>query len=296
MPFKPYKVERVREGDWSKKFLTLDDCSTVIDESAKIYAPDGTLAAVLLRDGVSQENLKRAWFHLKNFWPSTNNRQTASGISKFRVKKDGSVSKTNIGETVNSGVLGFYDRYPRIPYCRKCSWNQQHPQEFADLFGLFKEVSERFREVWPEKWQIQADFAARTHPDFVMPGTAFTTVTVNKNYRTACHRDPNNLENSISTMLVIHDGKLSGGELVLPEYDLALRFRTGDLVWFENTKMQHGNAPIVRYRDSAQRCSMVFYYRAKMVECGSHLEELERAKNRKLGDPMYARPEEEGAP
>lgn len=275
---KKLQVEAKKAGDWSKKFLTLDDCSTVVDESCEIFGPDGKRAALLLRGGVSQENIAKAWHHLRTYNPSTSNRGTASGVSKLRVRQDGSVSKTDIGETVNSGVIGFYDRYPRIPFCRKCAWNQQHPEAFETMIPLFQECSEAFKKYWPEKFQLQADVAQKTHKDFVIPGTAFTTVTVNKNYRTACHVDPRNLEESIATMLVLHDGRLDGGELILPEFDLGLRFRSGDLAWFLNTNLWHGNAPIVRYGTKSQRCSLVMYFRKGMVNCGSHEEELARAK------------------
>ncbi len=280
------RIEKLREGDWDKKFLSLADVSEVIDEPIKIIGPDGNTEVMLVRPGVSDENLRKAWYYLRGYNPSTSNRGTASGVSKLRKRKDGSISKTNIGETVNSGVLGFYDRYPRIPYCRKCAWNQQNPEKFAAMLPLLQEVSEKFYQLWPEKWLIQSEVIKKTHQDFVIPGTVFTTITVNKNYRTAAHRDPRNLKDSISTMLVIHDGKVDGGELILPELDVALRFRNGDLVWFENQKRIHGNAPVTRYGNKSQRCSLVFYYREKMLECGSHAEELERAKNRKMGEGL----------
>lgn len=272
-------VSKTYADDYAKRWMNLEDVTTVVDESCRVLGPDGQTKAVLLRGAISQESIAKAWFHLKKYNPSTNNRGTASGESKTRIRKDGSVSKTRIGEPVNSGVIGFYDRYPRIPFCRKCAWNQQNPEKFETMIPLFQEVDKAFQEVWPEKWQIQADVRDKTHPDFVIPGTAFTTVTVNKNYRTACHLDAKNLEGSISTMLVIHDGRVEGGELILPEYDLALRFRSGDLVWFENTKMWHGNAPIKLFGEKAQRCSLVFYFRNGMQYCGSHEQELERAKS-----------------
>lgn len=52
--------------------------------------------------------------------------------------------------------------------------------------------------------------------------------------------------------------------------------------------MWHGNAPILRFGNKAQRCSLVFYYRNGMVQCGSHEEELERAKiyGSKIGENL----------
>lgn len=222
MNFLDVKVEALKVGDWSKKFLEVSHVSRVVDQSCRLYGPDGKLQAVLLRDGVSMENMRRAWKHLRDYWPVTNNRGTSSGSGrKYRLKKDGTVSNTSFTESANSGVIGFYDRYPRIPFCRKCSYNQKEPDAFREMLPLFREVSKRFGEVWPEKFRGQAAVVEQTHPDFVIPGTIFTTVTVNKNYRTAAHLDPKNLEGSISTMLVMHEGRVEGGELVLPEYDVA---------------------------------------------------------------------------
>lgn len=273
------KADKILVGEWEKKFLTLDDCKTVLDESFELIGQDGARKAMLVRGAISQENIATTWFHLKDYWPATTNRGTASGVSKIRVKADGTNSKTRVGEEVNSGVIGFYDRYPRIPFCRKCAWNQQYPEKFDTMIPLFQEVDAAFKKYWPEKYHVQAAVAEKTHKDFMIPGTTFTTVTVNKNYRTACHRDAQNLEGSISTMLVIHDGKIEGGELILPEYEVGVRFRSGDLIWFENTKLLHANAPIKLLRGSAQRCSMVFYFRDGMIHCGSHEDELKRAKS-----------------
>lgn len=279
MKFTEIQIPAKKAGDWSMQFLSLNSVSRVIDESCRIYGPDGKLAAVLMRDAVPEEDIRRAWYHLRNYNPTSTNRGTASGKSSKLVLKTGKISNTVVGDPVNSGVVGFYDRYPRIPFCRKCAWNQQNPQAFADLIPLTQKVSGAFKEAWYEKWELQKDTAEKTHQDFVIPETVFTTITVNKNYRTAAHKDAKNLEGSIATMMVIHDGNIKGGELILPEFDLAFRFKSGDLVWFNNPELFHGNAPIIRLGEKAQRCSLVFYFRRGMVNCGSHLEELERAKS-----------------
>lgn len=280
MKFSEIQIPAKKAGDWSKQFLHLSSVSRIVDESCRIYGPDGKLAAVLMRDAIPEDDIRKAWFHLKNYNPSTGNRGTASGVSgRKRVKGDGTVSRTMILETVNSGIIGYFDRYPRTPYCRKCAWNQDNPAAFADLIPLAQNVSQAFKSAWEEKWSLQNEISVKTHPDFVIPKTVFTTITVNKNYRTAAHKDPRNLEDSIATMLVIHDGPVKGGELILPEFDLAFRFKSGDLVWFDNPNLFHGNAPIIRLGEKAQRCSLVFYFRQGMVNCGSHAEELARAKS-----------------
>lgn len=280
-------IEARRDGDWKKKFLGEDHYTEVVNESCEVIGPAGDRRFLLLKGALSQEKLNLAYSQIRDWKPVSDNRGNSTGSERYqRVRKDGSISKTNEADPANSGILGFYDRYPRFPFCRKCAWNQQNPSKFDLMNPLFAEVSEIFRTNWAEKWAIQAEQVSKTHPDFVIPNTVYTTVTYNRNYRTACHLDPKNLKGSVSSMAVIHDGPLRGGELILPEYGLAFQLGTGDLVFFDGTQEWHGNGPIYQLSKNATRVSLVFYYREKMIDCGSHAEELERAKNRKLGERL----------
>ncbi len=37
------------------------------------------------------------------------------------------ISGTTYATVVNSGIAGFFDRYPRIPYGRMCAYNWKNP-------------------------------------------------------------------------------------------------------------------------------------------------------------------------
>ena len=57
-------------------------------------------------------------------------------------KRNGLLTNTQYANQVNSGVIGFYDRYPRIPYCRQTSFNAKQASQFRRALPLIKSVNE----------------------------------------------------------------------------------------------------------------------------------------------------------
>lgn len=269
---------------------TDDDYDQVIAESAKVLRPDGKPLFVLLKKAMAVPEIAPAWSALRSFNNKSENRGTSTGVKQIRVKKkDGTISRThrvNPKDAVISGVIGFYDRYPRIPYCRKCAWNMETPGKFQRCLPLFQQINGIHKKFCPEEYAAQKLFVDKTHPDFVIPGTVYSTVTVNKNYRTAYHLDGKNQAGGFSGMLLIRDGSIKGGLVVFPEYRTAVEMDTGDLIFFNGQSEWHGNTAIVPLTKKAQRCTLVFYFRSGMVDCLSAREELERAKRRKIGEKL----------
>lgn len=287
---KVIKLEKRYPGDYKGKMLDESYYDQLITESCTVVGPDGEFVAAFVKKACPTPLVAQAWKQLRDWHPKTENRGTATGVAMVnRVKQDGTVSKTRRvpkGMEVESGVVGFLDRYPRIPFCRPCSFNTQHPEAYQALIPLAQHVSKLHEELDPVGWAFQKEHCDRTHPAFVVPETIYTTMTVNKNFRTAAHLDAKNLEDGTGSMILIREGKFEGGYLVFPEWRIAVAMDTGDLVIFRNMKDFHGNTKIVGLSEEFQRCTIVFYFRDGMVHCGSPEEELEIAKNRKEGDSM----------
>jgi hypothetical protein len=121
---------------------------------------------------------------------------------------------------------------------------------------------------------------------FLVPGTPFTTVTVNKTFRTAAHYDAGDLTSGLSNLLTLSNtGNYSGAYLVAPEYRVAVNVRPGDLLLINNHEVMHGNTPIVCHDEESERISLVVYFREKMLELGSKAYEDTRydfVENRRL--------------
>lgn len=202
-----------------------------------------------------------------------------AGKGRYKpIKKDGTVSKTNIANEVNSGIIGYYDRYPRTPYCRLTAFNQNHFKDWKEVYPIIKFVDNQFAQLVPDKYKLQRAEADATSQDFVIPNTAFTTVTVNQNWQTAVHKDAGDLEQGFGNLVALRRGKYEGGYFVLPEWRVAIDLQNCDLLMV-NVHRWHGNTPIKMISRDALRVSLVMYYRKKMIECGTHEEERLRAAN-----------------
>lgn len=179
------------------------------------------------------------------------------------------VSTTNYAKTVWSGVAGWYDRYPRIPYGRATSYTEKNPELFAKAYPFLQSLNRGFKELLPWRWGNQKAAADKLDPRFLVPDTVFTTITVNKSFRTAAHFDAGDLNEGLSNLLVLGDGEYTGGYLVFPEYRVAVNVRPGDLLLVNNHEVLHGNTPIVLNHENAERISLVCYFREKMLELKS---------------------------
>jgi hypothetical protein len=257
----------------------------LLTHSCRVILDTGETVLTLVKRGVPLELIAQAWrAGIKDWRPLTDNRSTAAAAPRIHERKlDGTYSNTMRmprQDQISSGVMGFYDRYPRIPYCRRCAFNEQHPEVWAACTPLIKAVNEVHRAYETPSWDALNELATDCSKDFIIPDTVYTTVTVNKNYRTAYHRDGRNIANGKSAMLLVREGKVKGGVLVLPAYRIGVPLDTGDVIIFNGATDLHGNTFITPMTKNAQRCTLVHYFRKGMLECGTAEEELERAKNR----------------
>lgn len=180
------------------------------------------------------------------------------------------VCATTYANGVLSGIAGWYDRYPRIPFGRATSYTAREPEKFAMAYPFLQTLAKGFKDMLPWRYNNQMMAAKKLDPRFLVPETPFTTITVNKTFRTAAHYDAGDLTSGLSNLLVLsNNGNYSGGYLIAPEYRVAVNVRPGDLLLINNHEVMHGNTPIVLNDEEAERISLVCYFREKMLELGS---------------------------
>lgn len=180
------------------------------------------------------------------------------------------VSDTSYANVVLSGIAGWFDRYPRIPYGRATAYTQHSYDKFKLSFPFLQTLDRGFAELLPQRHAAQREAADKIDPAFLVPQTVFTTITVNKTFRTAAHRDAGDFTNGLSNLLVLsNNGNYTGGYLILPEVRIAVNVRPGDLLLVNNHEYIHGNTPIELQDETAERVSLVCYLREKMLELGS---------------------------
>lgn len=253
-------------------FLEDSHADMILTESADVYKPDGSPLLKLRKNAIPVDLYHECLPALREAATWTNNRGYASGLEA----QDGG------GYTpVRSGIIGSWDRDGgRTPYCRLTAFNLHNSKLFDTVRPLITAIDEQFMELMPDRHQAQMEYVRKTHDDYTINGTAFTTVTVNKNFQTSVHKDAGDLKAGFGVMSAWTSDNYDGGYTIFPKYGVGYDLRKGDVV-MADVHEWHGNSGIRRHRGtgSMERISLVFYYRERMLECGSHREEAERAKN-----------------
>ena len=269
-------------------------CKLLIDYDADVVDAETGKVLAKFRKGIIPGSIcAQAYTNLLKAAVITDSRGVATGKddktgmnSKFRVNKDGRVSKQSIANGfVYSGVAGFYDRSTRFPYCRATAFTHHELKKFKAAYPMFKLVDSYYKKLMPAEYAKQRAQADKTAKDFIIPGTSFSTVTVNKNYRTAVHKDAGDFKEGFGNLVALRDGVYTGNHLVLPRWGVGFDLRNTDLLLMD-VHQWHGNTPMVKGDKDAVRLSLVMYYRENMISCGTMKQEVERARKRKKGDKL----------
>lgn len=261
------------------------DYDVLLTGPARIVKPDGQPLCIYLPGAMrefTQDPEVYGIFHgLRS--QMTDNRGKASGTRKL-LSTNGTRYRTM---PVPSAMIGAADSQGTTKYCRLTAWTGQHMPEWERLQGFFQGVAWHMAQHVPDRYAAQLGHAEQTDPAWVIPGTPFTTVTVNNTYPTGVHTDRGDLDEGFSSIAVFRRGEYAGGRLLFPGYRVAADLHDGDLILMDAHEW-HGNTPIVCACGerplgpcrtcSAERISVVSYFRTRMTRCGTADEELHAAQ------------------
>jgi hypothetical protein len=268
-----------------------------------VIKPDGSLLLALRHNRIPADVCDSAYLEMRRAARPTFNRGAAAGkitqadVEKglvppgsfvrgtryWRPRRDGTFSRTTYAKMVLSGQVGFTDRSPRYPHCRLTEHTPRDVEGSTNLLRYVRAVNDVYRQAAPLPFEVQRQAAARTHDDFLFPGTAITTLTVNKEFRTALHVDDGDLPGAFCVVSALRRGKWGGCYLVYPGFGVAVDLHDGDVLCCD-PHSYHCNTPFQKIRGIPSRIAVVCYFRGGMTECGSLREEWERAKRLEDGD------------
>lgn len=227
---------------------------------------------------------------MSNFFPklveklsSLSPKEASEYADKIRKK---CVSNTSRAGKIWSGIAGFYDRYPRIPFGRLTSYTKKNMKKFEKCFPFTRKLNSEFKRLLPTRWGNQNEETQNIDKKFLIgEDTVFSTITVNtttpeRNARMAYHRDKGSSNSGFSNLTIVSEEgrEWQGGYLVIPEVGVAINVRCGDLLLIDNMNLIHGNTPITGVDgNDFLRMSMVFYLREGMKKLGSF--EYENIRN-----------------
>jgi len=292
-------------------FFNTSHYDTIIKSDADVYWIDENNNKRLLlsfRKNVIPQNMCNIAFNsLKDEAQKTHpNRGAAAGmvdiknlpnyvgkivkVDKYRVfyknKKDNKLSRDNIGNMVSSGIIGYYDQPDRnnknrskndVP-CRLTQFTRDEVENWKQVQPFIKKIDSLFKRLVPDRHKAQLQRARKT-PKFQIKDTAFSTLTLNYNFRTATHRDKGDLEEGFGNLVVLEKtgARYEGGYLGFPQFKVAVDLRQGDFIamdvhqWHCNTKLIGKTTLNKRGKrvPAYGRLSVVCYLRKNMIKCAN---------------------------
>ena len=302
---------KAREGT----YFSEKDADIIYDDDVDIYAkneesPDGKVLLARFRKNVIPHDLVlKAWKNFYNAASASRNRGAAAGpidlkskywtrrkptgIDKWsaRYMQNGKISKMRVNNNVFSSVLGYFERTPFMGLpCRLTSYTQKYFEEYKEGIPFIEAIDDLFKKLVPDRHKAQLA-QAHARPEYQISDTAFSSVTMNRNFRTALHMDDGDLRTGFGNLSAIERGKYHGGFTIFPRYKIGFNVRTGDFLamdvheWHCNTEMRetaedkayNAKLPDVYLNDietgtqgvdkKYSRLSFVCYLREKLVDC-----------------------------
>lgn len=302
------------------KFFEVQKNTMVFNEDADVYGiahPDDVAAGkpkrkllLKFRKGVfSPEQVQVGWDAFRLLAIPSRNRGAAAGPIDLkgvywsrrkpvevtgwstRYMQDGKVSKMRVNNVVASGVIGNYEKTPFLGQpCRMTGYTRRGLKQYLHGVPFIEAIDKEFKKLVPDAHKKQRSAVAKK-PMYQIADTAFSTLTVNMNFRTALHKDAGDFAEGFGNLSVIEWGKYHGGETLFPRFNVGVNLRTGDFVALDVHEW-HCNAPITETKEDAtfnaslpdirtrdpttgvigsqerfQRISFVCYFREKLSEC-----------------------------
>lgn len=302
------------------KFFDVADDFTVINEDTDIYglshpddvaagAPARRLIAKFRKGVFPKETVQVGWDAFRLLAIPSRNRGAAAGPVDLkgvywsrrkpvettgwstRYMQDGKISKMRVNNVVASGVIGYYEKTPFLGQpCRMTGYTRRGLKHFLHGMPFLEAIDRQFKKLVPDSHRKQLVEVSKK-PLYQISDTAFSTLTINMNFRTALHKDAGDYSQGFGNLSVVEWGKYHGGETMFPRFGVAFNLRAGDFVamdvheWHCNAalyetpedKAFNATLPDIRTRDPTtgvvgsqerfQRISFVCYFREKIEDC-----------------------------
>ena len=224
------------------------------------------------------------------YWSKRDLVDTKKWSTGYMIK--GKKSKMKVNNQVASNPVGFYEasnNFSKLP-CRLTHFTRCNFKKYNEGLPFIQRIDQLFQELIPNAHMKQLERANLTN-NFKIPNTSFSTVTINRNFRTALHRDAGDFKGGFGNLTVIERGKYHGGYTVFPQFGIGIDLRNNDFVamdvhqWHSNTELYETESDKLfnstlksEFNDNSEigtagiykkytRLSFVCYLREKIIKC-----------------------------
>ena len=224
------------------------------------------------------------------YWSKRDLIKTNGFKTSYMVK--GKPSKMSVNNQVSSTPIGFFEKTKALGIdkpCRLTFHTSQSLKEYENGKPYIHELNKWFKHIRPQEHKLLLD-RANLQPEFKIDHTAFSTVTMNRNFRTAVHQDAGDFGH-IAVLSCLEYGKYSGCLFLLPAWGIGIDLRQDDIL-VANVGNYHCNSEIyttleqdeynaklpkvfkgnpavgtVGIYEDYSRITFVSYLREKLIDC-----------------------------
>jgi hypothetical protein len=231
------------------------------------------------------------------YWTKRTLADTNKWSTSYMIK-GGNKSKMKVNNQVASNPIGFYEEsknFCKLP-CRLTHFTRTNYDKYKEGLPFIQKIDQMFQKLIPNSHQKQLEQADKK-PKLKIPGTSFSTITINRNFRTSLHRDAGDYKGGFGNLTVIERGKYHGGYTVFPQFGIGVDVRTNDFVamdvhqWHSNTNIYETKEDKAfnetlepAFKDNPQvgtvgiyekytRLTFVCYLREKIANCPDEIPE-----------------------
>ena len=177
------------------------------------------------------------------YWRKRKVSKCKSKWMTYQILEGGQKSKMQVSNPVISTALGYTESngLANLP-CRLTHFSRTNYDSFKNGIPFIQEIDKCYKTLIPDCYRKQK-LRANKRKDLKIKDTAFSTITVNRNFRTAMHKDSGDFKEGFGNLSVIERGKYSGGYTIFPQYAIGFDVRNGDFLAMDVHEW-HCNTPI----------------------------------------------------
>ena len=241
------------------QYFNEDFFDTIITQDCDCFKDDGTILFKFRKNRISKELCQIAKnSYTKYSKTKHSNRGVSAGMldknklpsyvgkfvecGTFRTgyisNTSGLKSKQKITNLAQSNIAGYFDKPDRNiigtkEQCRETAFNIKYPELWEQSLPFLKRCDQLFQELMPLRHYRQY-LRSDLSPNFKIPNTSFSTITLNYSWRTAAHQDAGDYKDGFGNLVILEDEKspntYQGCYLAFPQYGIAVDVREGDFL------------------------------------------------------------------
>lgn len=281
-----------------------------IDYSVDIYDNNNNLICKFRKKAVDPQIADVGWNNYKDLAKASRVRGASAGMidpdntywkkrtlattskwSTTYLNKDGQESKMKVNNQVASQALGYYEEskgIKKLP-CRLTTFTKLHYNKYKSGLPYINALNDRYKQLNYPKWKDQHN-RAKLKKEYSIDNTAYSTITINRNFRTAVHKDAGDF-GGWATLSVLERGRYNGGCFMMIKYGIGIDMRHGDVlvadvhqyhanseIWTTPEQDKYNESLPIVFKDNPEvgtigldkkytRISFVCYLREKIVQC-----------------------------